>query len=282
MRLLPQQSCALDRTIASKRRQECGARAIAPLASAETAKGDPSFMFDVRHHERIDSTNDEARRLAEAGAPHGTVVYADQQTAGRGRLARRWYSPPGNLYISILLRYDLPPGRAGELSFLSSLAVADTVDALLPKQQRAMLKWPNDVLVDGAKISGILVEQAGDAIVIGIGLNVVEAPATAGYATTTLAASGGIATMEGARTILLQRMAEHLATWEAEGFLPIRTAWLARSHPLGEPLSVTAGGRSVEGVFVGLDADGALLLDTGSGRERVVAGDVSIGPPPLP
>jgi BirA family biotin operon repressor/biotin-[acetyl-CoA-carboxylase] ligase len=235
-------------------------------------------MFDVQHHERIDSTNDEARRLAEAGAPHGTVVHADQQTAGRGRLARRWHSPPGNLYISFLLRYDVPPARAGELSFLSALAVADTVDALLPKHLRAMVKWPNDVLVDGAKISGILVEHAGDAMVIGIGLNVVEAPANDGYATTTLAASGGIATMEGARTILLQRMAEHLGTWEAQGFLPIRNAWLARSHPLGEPLRVTAGGRSVEGVFVGLDTDGALLLDTDTGRERMVAGDVSIGP----
>jgi BirA family transcriptional regulator, biotin operon repressor / biotin---[acetyl-CoA-carboxylase] ligase len=234
-------------------------------------------MFDVQHHNSIDSTNDEARRLAVAGAPHGTVVHADQQASGRGRLARKWFSPPGNLYISILLRYDLKPGQAGELSFLSALAVADTVDALLPKQQRALLKWPNDVLVGGAKISGILVEQEDGAVIIGIGLNVVEAPSNTSYSTTTLAASGGIATVDGARTILLQRMQEHLTRWEQEGFLPIRAAWLARTHPLGEPLSVATGGDRVEGVFVGLDSDGALLLDTEHGRERVVAGDVSLG-----
>jgi BirA family biotin operon repressor/biotin-[acetyl-CoA-carboxylase] ligase len=234
-------------------------------------------MFDVRHHQSIGSTNDEARRLAQEGAAHGTVVQADEQTAGRGRLTRRWFSPPGNLYLSVLLRYDIPPVRTAELSFLAALAVADTVDALLPKHIRAVLKWPNDVLVEGGKISGILLEQADGAMIIGIGLNVLVAPDNAVYPTTTIAARGGVASVDGARTILLQRMELLLGVWEAGGFPPIRSAWLARSHPIGERLRVTAGGRRAEGVFVGLDADGALLLDTDAGRERVVAGDVGVG-----
>src|ERR1700753_1319641 len=124
--------------------------------------------FTVFHHEKIGSTNDEARRLAAEGAPHGTVIHADEQTAGRGRLAHTWFSPPGNLYLSILLRTGQSAARSAELSFLAALAVADTVEALLPRQIRAMLKWPNDVLINGAKIAGILLEQVDDATVLGI------------------------------------------------------------------------------------------------------------------
>lgn len=237
-------------------------------------------MFDVRHHERIDSTNDEAARLANEGAPHGTVVQADEQSAGRGRLARRWFSPRGNLYISILLRYAVPPVRTAELSFVSALAVADTVAALLPKAADLRLKWPNDVLVDAAKISGILLEQAGGALIVGIGLNVLHAPDNVAYRTTSILARGGMASVDQARSLLLDRLAMHLATWEAEGFPPIREAWLARSHPLGETLRITSGTRGMEGRFAGLDDDGALLLDTADGRKRIVAGDVGVGPSP--
>src|ERR1700757_1351076 len=96
--------------------------------------------FRVTHHASVGSTNDEARRLAAEGALHGTVVHADQQTTGRGRLARRWVSPPGNLYLSIILRLGVPLERSGEIGFVAALAVADAVDAMLPSQMRAMLK----------------------------------------------------------------------------------------------------------------------------------------------
>lgn len=230
-------------------------------------------MFDVRHHDRIGSTNDEARRLALEGAPHGTAVRADEQTAGRGRLSRRWFSPPGNLYFSVVLR-GIPPARGWEISFVAALAVADTVDALLPSHTRAQLKWPNDVLVGGAKISGILIEAADDALILGIGINVLVAPDAPAYPTTTLAASGGLATVDGAASLLLRHLEARLASWDTEGFHPIRQAWLARAHRLGETLHVATGGHAVTGMFVGLDQDGALLLDTAAGRTRVVAGDV--------
>jgi BirA family transcriptional regulator, biotin operon repressor / biotin---[acetyl-CoA-carboxylase] ligase len=230
--------------------------------------------FTVWHHDTIGSTNDEARRLAAEGAPHGTVVHADEQTAGRGRVAHKWFSPPGNLYISILLRTGQPVARTAELSFVSALAVADTAEALLPRQTRAMLKWPNDVLVGGAKIAGILLEQVEDATIIGIGLNVLEAPSNAAYKTTTIVANGGIASVDGARDILLDRLAHHVSAWQADGFAPIREAWLERSYPIGAAIRASSAGQPLAGNFAGLDLDGALLLDTPQGRRRIVAGDV--------
>ncbi len=232
--------------------------------------------FTVRHYDTIGSTNDEARRLAIEGAPHGTAVHADEQTAGRGRLARTWFSPPGNLYISILLRTGLPPARSGELSFLCAIAVAETVETLLPKHIRPMLKWPNDVLVNGAKISGILLELQDDATILGIGLNVLQAPAKTSYRTTTIVANGGIASVDGARDILLNRLGQLLPVWRAEGFAPIRDRWLQKSYPIGASIRVNAQGESIGGVFAGLDLDGALLLETPSGVQRVLAGDVSV------
>jgi BirA family biotin operon repressor/biotin-[acetyl-CoA-carboxylase] ligase len=233
-----------------------------------------SERFTVWHHDKIGSTNDEARRLAHEGAPHGTVVHADEQTAGRGRLSHKWFSPAGNLYISILLRTGQPASRTMELSFLAALAVADTVEALLPRQTRAMLKWPNDVLVSGAKIAGILLEQVDDAVIMGIGLNVLEAPTNAAYKTTTIVANGGIASVDGARDILLAALGRYLAVWRTEGFAAIREQWLGRSYPIGAAIRANAGGEPTAGHFAGLDVDGALLLDTPQGRRRILAGDV--------
>ena len=231
-------------------------------------------MFLIVHHERIGSTSDEAKRLAAEGAPHGTVVHADEQVAGRGRLGRTWFSPAGNLYLSVILRLNVPPERGGELSFLAALAVSDAVNGLLPKQVRATLKWPNDVLVQDGKIAGILVEQVGDVRILGMGLNIIEAPRNAPYKTATLVSAGGIGSVEGARDILLERLGFWLDTWTEEGFWPIRQAWLSRAHPIGTPLRASLGGRTEEGTFAGLDEDGALLLDTDQGRKRIVAGDV--------
>ena len=233
-------------------------------------------QFTVWHYDRIGSTNDEAHRMASEGAPHGTVIHADEQTAGRGRLAHTWFSPPGNLYLSVLLRTGQPAARSAELSFLAALAVADTVEALLPRQIRALLKWPNDVLINGAKIAGILLEQVDDATVLGIGLNVLEAPSNLAYKATTIVANGGIASVDGARDILLPRLTAHLVDWQAEGFAAIRERWLNRSYPIGAAIQAKAGGQSIAGHFAGLDMDGALLLDTPQGRQRIVAGEIEV------
>ena len=232
-------------------------------------------MFDIIHYDTIGSTNDEAKRLATEGAPHGTVVHADAQSAGRGRMARAWFSPPGNLYMSTLLRLDVPVGRLSELSFLTAIALAETLDALLPKSIRATLKWPNDVLVQGGKIAGILLEYQDGATIIGTGLNVLHAPTSPAYKTTCIVANGGMASVDGARDILLRRLQHHLSIWLAEGFEPVRAAWLARAHPVGTMLKVNNGAQTIEAAFDGLDTDGALLLRTSEGQRRIVAGDVS-------
>jgi BirA family transcriptional regulator, biotin operon repressor / biotin---[acetyl-CoA-carboxylase] ligase len=231
--------------------------------------------FEVRHYHSIGSTNDEAMRLAAEGAAHCTVVHADQQTVGRGRLARRWLSPTGNLYVSIILRVVLPPARTVEVGFLAALAVADAIEAMLPKQERVTLKWPNDVLVREGKISGILVEQANDATVLGIGINVLQAPGGVSYKVSTIVGCGGLATVDGTRSALLKALAIWLDVWDREGFAAIRSAWLARAHPPGTILRVALGEHTIEGRFADLADDGALILDTSEGRMRWVAGDVS-------
>lgn len=235
------------------------------------------IAFEVRHYPSLASTNDEAVRLAREDAAHGTVVHADQQTAGRGRLSRRWSSPPGNLYLSIVLRPDVPLSRTIEIAFVAALAVADAVDALLPRLVRATLKWPNDVLVNGGKISGILLEQSDDALILGIGLNVLRPPTGVPYQVSTIVGCGGLATVDGTRSRLLAALSDWFGIWQQDGFEPIRVAWLARAHPVGNELSVRMGEAIVTGQFAGLDVDGALLLDTPEGRRRIVAGDVQVG-----
>jgi BirA family biotin operon repressor/biotin-[acetyl-CoA-carboxylase] ligase len=238
-------------------------------------------MFHIITYGSIGSTSDEALRLAREGAAHGTVVIAGEQTAGRGRVGRTWVSPPGNLYMSMLLRLDLPVARMAELSFVAALAVADAVDGFLPG--RASLKWPNDVLVDGAKIAGILVEQADGCAIVGIGVNVAHSPAGTAYPVRSLAQpspcgqargdlsrSAGEVTIDAVRDAVLGAFKVRLDTWLTQGFAIIRAAWLARAHPPGTRLS----GGGTDGIFAGLDADGALLLDTPAGRRRIVGGEV--------
>lgn len=235
------------------------------------------IAFNVRHYDSIGSTNDEAMRLSHAGAAHGTVVCAREQTTGRGREARRWHSPPGNLYASILLRTAVSP----ELSFVAALAVADAVDKFLPDGVRAELKWPNDVLVRSAKIAGILLECADTAVVVGIGINVLRAPLDAPYPVTHLSAGVAVAPQpEAILHVLLQALARRLADWEDAGFAQTRCAWLARAHPPGSPIRISVGGRSITGRFAGLAHDGALIVQTADGSERIVAGDVVVSPPP--
>jgi BirA family biotin operon repressor/biotin-[acetyl-CoA-carboxylase] ligase len=232
------------------------------------------IAFDVRHYDSIDSTNDEAMRLAREGVAHGTVVHADQQTAGRGRLTRRWSSPAGNLYVSIVLHPNMSAARSVELGFVAALAAADAVDALLPRGVRATLKWPNDVLVRGGKIAGILLEQTNDALILGIGLNVLQAPSDVSHQVSTIVGCGGLASVDGAREKLLAALANWWETWQQDGFDPIRIAWLARAHPIGSKLTVRLADRLVIGAFAGIDENGVLLLDTAEGRARIVAGDV--------
>lgn len=235
-------------------------------------------------HEEVSSTSDVAKALAEEGAEHGEVVIAEAQTAGRGRRGRSWASPPRkNLYFSVVLRPDLPPARAPELTLVASVALCD---ALRQAGVQAGIKWPNDLLASGKKIAGILTELAAEAdrvqwLVVGVGINVNARPEDfpeelRGQATSVLVERGEPAP----RALLAAACFTALEDWvdrhAEDGFGPVRDAWRERSVTLGREVSVRADGREVVGIAEDLDATGALLVRSPSGVERILAGDVTL------
>ena len=241
----------------------------------------PAF-YRLVFHEQIDSTNEEAKRLAGAGAAAGTLIWAAEQLAGRGRRGRGWASPPGNLYASLLLRPACPPARACQLNFVAAVALAEAVSALLPAGAEVALKWPNDVLIRGAKVSGILLEAAAaldrsiDWLVIGAGVNVANHPADTPYPATNLRREGAPAAT--AATVL-RAFAEYFVvwyeTWRAHGFSPVRARWLASARGLGDPIEVRLERETLRGRFGDLDESGALMLDMRDGaRRQITTGDL--------
>ena len=231
--------------------------------------------YRLDHRATVGSSNDEAKALARSGAPTGTIVWADEQTAGRGRRGRAWTSPPGNLYLSLIQRPSGPPARAAQLGFVTALAVSDA----LPATTR--LKWPNDVLLHGRKVSGILLEsetgRGGDLefVVIGIGINIASAPKSAEYPAVCLA-EVGLAAVSPADLLedLIRRFDEWAARWRDDGFAVIRTAWLARAGGLGDAIRVRLDRDTLAGRFLDLDEEGALVLETRGGVRHITAGAV--------
>jgi BirA family biotin operon repressor/biotin-[acetyl-CoA-carboxylase] ligase len=237
--------------------------------------------FHLHRYETLGSTNDEARRLARAGAPEGTLVWSLAQTAGKGRRGRLWVSPPGNLYLSLVQRPAVPPAQAAQLGFVAAIALGDAVDRLAGPAQRLRYKWPNDLLLDGRKIAGILLELetspsgTADFVVVGVGVNLVSAPHDLEFPATSLA-EAGVAEVTPRR--LLEVFAQCFADWakrrREEGFASVRAAWLKRASGLGEGIRVRLEHQTLDGRFLDLDHDGALLLDGAAGRRRIAAGEV--------
>jgi len=236
--------------------------------------------FRLIAYPTIGSTNDELKRLAREGAGEGLVVTAERQTAGRGRRGRAWMSPLGNLYASVLLRPQCRAATAAQLGFVAALGITDAIKALAPTIM-PRCKWPNDVLIDGKKVCGILLEteMAGghvpDFVIIGLGVNLVSAPQDTPYAATSLVEEGasGIAprTMV---TTFIHRFAAWLTVWRDQGFGSIREAWLTRVAGLGEEILVRLERDTLSGRFMDLDNDGALLIDQAGHSRRIAAGEV--------
>ena len=223
----------------------------------------------------VGSTNDWVAEAAITGAADGLWVRADLQTGGRGRRGRAWVSEPGNLFASTLVR-DLPgQGPPQQLSFISALALADGLDRYV-QPGRIALKWPNDVLLDGVKCAGILLERSGEATIIGFGVNLAHHPSGTERPATSLAASGIAAPhpsafLDGVRSAFSALR----SLWRERGFEPVRTAWLARAGGLGGRITARLGAETVDGAFEDLAADGGLLLRLeGGGLRTIHAGEV--------
>jgi len=242
--------------------------------------------YTIVHESSVGSTNDEARRLAGEGAAHGLVVQADEQLSGRGRRGREWESPQGNLYLSLLLRPSRSTAEAAGLSLVAAVALGDIVAESLADPGRVSHKWPNDILVDGAKIAGLLLESSGgnvsapvDWVIVGCGINIASHPTGTPYPATCLNLVA--ARTEGPETVssaFLDRFAYWYECWVRGGIGPIRSAWLERAAGLGDQITVRLPGREIEGTFEDMDMTGALILSLpDGGREIVTAGDVFHG-----
>jgi BirA family biotin operon repressor/biotin-[acetyl-CoA-carboxylase] ligase len=234
--------------------------------------------FDV-----IDSTNEEARRCAAAGQQEPVWITAERQTAGRGRRGRSWESPAGNLAATLLIRPGKPAAECAQLSFAAAIAAQEMV-ASFATDTDIRVKWPNDVLANGRKIAGILLESASTGAVpewlsIGIGVNLAHHPEGTEFPATSLAALG--ITAPSAREALARlaaSFAKWYETWRANGFSPLRDAWLARAAGLGTRIRARLSDGEIWGMFEGIDETGALILREAHGKTRAIAaGEVFFG-----
>lgn len=252
---------------------------------AATLQQPGRFALDLIEH--CDSTNSLLLDRAQQGAPSGTVVASERQTAGRGRRGRSWLSAPGDsLTFSLLWRFPAGMPPPAGLSLAVGVAVARALEALGAAGIR--LKWPNDILADGAKLGGILVEtlMAGGrhAAVIGIGLNVRLPREIADAVDVRAGALEAVMLNAPSRNLLLARLLDELATmldaFEREGFAGFAEEWQGRHAHAGQKVCILADGAApLEGRCAGIDADGALLLDTAAGVRRILSGDVSLRTP---
>ena len=229
------------------------------------------------------STNAEAFARAASGADMPLWVIADRQTAGRGRAGRAWVSEAENFQGSLAFSLSVPPAVAAQLSLVAGVAVLAAIRRAAPAVGGVRLKWPNDVLLGGKKLAGILIESAvlrdGLVAVVGFGINLAVVPGLSAAQATALAAHGAILSPLEMLAFLAEAMHDWLARWQGgAGFADVRQAWLAGAGPLGEPIVVNGGGGRIAGSFDGLDGDGALLMrDSAGARRRVSFGDVEVG-----
>lgn len=238
----------------------------------------PQVWFD-----QLDSTNVEARRRADVGETGPLWIAARSQSAGVGRRGRAWTSEPGNLFTTLLLATDKPAGEAAQLSFVAALAVCDTARVWLPPE-RVRVKWPNDLMVDDSKASGILVESGRRAdgglwVAVGIGVNLAHHPDNTERPATSFAKHMIFPPApEAALDALAAAFDDWQAVWEQSGFAPIAEAWTERAYGLGQPCIARLALETVAGVAEGLDSDGSLRLRLPDNTiRRITAGDVFFG-----
>lgn len=240
--------------------------------------------YGKRILEEVDSTLDEAARIApELAGPEW--ILAKRQTKGRGRRGRDWKDPKGNFAATLVLRPSESPSVVALRSFVAALAVADACEALTGQSSGIALKWPNDVLLNGGKLSGILLESAGRGagvthLAVGIGVNLIETPMKewldpgAVWPVSLLSETGVQVTPEGFLTELAAAYARYELQFTTYGFEPIRKAWLARAAKLGEVITARTATSETEGTFETVDEEGSLVLNSAKGRITIPAADI--------
>jgi BirA family transcriptional regulator, biotin operon repressor / biotin---[acetyl-CoA-carboxylase] ligase len=244
-------------------------------------------QVEILRLDEVDSTNAEARRLAEAGRLAPVWITARRQTAGRGRRGRAWSSETGNLATTLLAVTRRPPAEAAQVTFVAALAAHELIAAFV-EPERVHIKWPNDVLIDGRKACGILLESGAHPsgvlwLAVGIGVNLAHAPDDVERPATSVAATlrsdlAYAPSPEVALDVLAHAFDAWWERWERYGFDPIRAAWTNRAQGLGGPAVARLGHETVEGVAEGLAEDGALRLRLADGSIRSIsAGDVFFG-----
>ena len=231
--------------------------------------------------DRIDSTNEAAKRLAGEGAAGGTVVWARQQSAGKARRGRGWVSEPGNLYCSVLMRPNRPAAEAMQMSFVAATAVADTVADVVAESAKVECKWPNDVLVDGRKVAGILLESsarnglAPDWLVVGVGINVAHHPPDAEFPATSLREAGcGDLDVAGMLTSFIRHFDRWFGAWSAEGFHARARDLVAPRPGRRRALDGAPGTGNHNRHLPGRRRPSALIVEAAEGTRRITSGDV--------
>ena len=235
-------------------------------------------------HDSLPSTADLCRGRAEAGEPEGLAILAREQTAGRGTRGRAWTGARGNLFLSALLRPGGSSREASQWSLLAGVALAEALSAYLPDAAVLALKWPNDVLLHGRKVAGILAESAADGrgglswLSLGFGANLAVAPDVPDRPTACLAEYGTPPTPETLAWQVLEALERWCGVHDRAGFAPVRAAFLARAPAHGTQLTLRLGDRMLGGAFAGLGEDGSLLLLRAGGQVHAfAAGEVTIG-----
>jgi BirA family biotin operon repressor/biotin-[acetyl-CoA-carboxylase] ligase len=247
--------------------------------------------YHLLAYECVDSTNEEAKRLAEGGAAHGAVIWAKEQTAGRGRLKRQWVSKAGNLYVSFLLAPKCSLADAAQLSFVAAISAVEALQPLLLSDGQFSCKWPNDILLGDKKLGGILLESFATQpednkskpkqwVVAGVGLNIDSYPKDTLYPATCLKEAGvELVSAKIVLTRFIERFMDNYDSWMREGFEPVRQTWLNHAYGIGKRVDIATGSDVICGTFEGMSVKGEMLVRTEAGQDITInSGDVFFNP----
>ncbi len=236
--------------------------------------------YNLLIFDEIDSTNSEAIRLAKSGVEGEFIIWSASQTAGRGRNNKYWSSESGNLYVSLLLNRDIPLNKQPQLSFVAAVALYDSIMFFAQQNQiplKLSLKWPNDLLVEDKKLSGILLESINifqtSYLVVGVGVNVKATPHNLAGVPVTSLLDEGVYILDNSALLnsFIEFFEKYFANWHRKGFACIRSAWLKRAYKLNQLVTVSDGQNKISGKFKGIDTEGGIIIELSTGEQRILS-----------